>query len=379
MDRYTVTSRTFRSDRNARLLAAKEFIPRQHSSVDGAFKGYQPVTLLLVHATGFHKEQWEPILETMPLSSDEAATGRVPPLAQVRECDHFANENAQVFLPPTSGTAIPWHIDRVVTIDAWNHGDSTILNREKLVGKVPTSPSTWISTGADVVEVVAQMQVTSMLVGMGHSFGATSILLAEIIRPALFDAILSVEAVLAFAMPQFSLANFDYVLKRKATWPSAQHASQYIANHQFFSGWDPRAIGLYQTHGMTTTVPPAFESTVTDNPDLAKPETVYLKCHPRDECATFTGGLVDGRWARRHLGEIVCPVRFLLADNSITCFNDRFAQAHANCAMLSDARVARQSSHLLPMESPSTVSYEMGKFIGDTLAVRLALQQRARL
>ncbi|KAJ1926485.1 hypothetical protein IWQ60_003760 [Tieghemiomyces parasiticus] len=311
------------------------------------------------------------MLEALPLSSAEAMT-TANGSTRARECTYFTNDNGHVaglFETTTLGTSVVWYIDRILAIDAWNHGDSAILNRAKLTG----------NAAADIIDVLEQLQVRSALVGVGHSFGATTLLLAELMRPALLDAILAMEPVLAYDLLAFEQANFNYILRRKAAWPSADHADQHVARHPYFRKWDPRVRRLYRAHALTTSAPQSSQPSSGNTNRPCAPASIHLKCHPRDEFATYRGGYIDGRWTTDHLGEIICPVRFLLGEWSTACPNDKFARAHASASLLSDAAVAKASSHLLLMESPDTVAQVLVSFLQHAFDVRARLELRAKL
>ncbi|KAJ1925669.1 hypothetical protein IWQ60_004410 [Tieghemiomyces parasiticus] len=363
MDRFTVTPHVFYAARNDRYLAAKEYVPRREAS---AVPRGCPLTLVMMHAAGFFKEIWEPVLATLPL--DNRPTNLPADLGNVPECISFVNSRgyAAAVLDSRPIQRNEWHVERIMALDAWNHGDSSALNRDKLGRKF-----SWMSAAQDIIDVARQLGTGSTLVGVGHSLGGSSMLIAQLLQPGLFDALFAVEPVLAFSRELHDI-NFEHVLKRRRTWAKQADIHKYFASHRFYDTWDPRAKETFTRYGLHPIEIPAADG---------KPDTpgFTLKCHPRDEYECFQAGQVDSVWTRDHVSEIISPTRFLMGGLSSCCPNAHFARAHASAALLSDARVAKGLGHLLVIESPATVSRELGQFLNDLTNLQSALQPRAQL
>ncbi|KAK3115294.1 hypothetical protein LTR53_005517 [Teratosphaeriaceae sp. CCFEE 6253] len=89
------------------------------------------LTLLFTHGTSFNKDLWDLIIHD--LLTHEQLAGRVK---------------------------------RVVALDASNHGDSAVLNAEKL-----GEQAFWPDNAYDILTVTQTLGLTAPLVGIGHSFG----------------------------------------------------------------------------------------------------------------------------------------------------------------------------------------------------------------
>jgi len=98
--------------------------------------------LVYAHATGFCKELWEPVARLLP----EAGA---------------------------------------VAIDQRGHGDSGVAD----------PPFDWWDLGRDVVTVVEEVG-WERPIGVGHSSGAASLVMAELLRPGTFRALLLVEPII---------------------------------------------------------------------------------------------------------------------------------------------------------------------------------------
>lgn len=100
-------------------------------------------------------------------------------------------------------------INRVVSVDASNHGDLAIINGDK-IGWCPH----WDDGGKDLVAVAKNEQFngtpTERTIVIGHSMGGFQAIVAGVYEPALFDSIIAVE-------PVFYMRN-EYVEVAAATF-----------------------------------------------------------------------------------------------------------------------------------------------------------------
>ncbi|ORX74780.1 alpha/beta-hydrolase [Linderina pennispora] len=171
------------------------------------------ITLLLTHANGFHKELWEPVLE-------------------------------QIFSAQATRS---WHVTRAIAMDWWNQGDSAALNPD-----MPGGPlhARWFDYARDILAVVRQLGVRKNLVGIGHSWGAANLQLAEIMSPLTFAGLFLVEpATPTEITPEQSESLAAVVRKRRFQWKSMEDAHAHFENHSFAESWNKRMLGLFIQHG----------------------------------------------------------------------------------------------------------------------------------
>ncbi len=153
--------------------------------------------LLCVHATGFCKATWEPMV------------------AELR----------------AAGVA-----NRVVAIDQRGHGDTTL----------PAAPYDWWDLGRDAAAAAAPLGAGEV-VGVGHSSGAAALVMAELTAPGTFAALVLVEPIV-FPGPFGRRADNPMSAvaeRRRPAFASAEEALASYRGRGPFAGWDDRALAAY--------------------------------------------------------------------------------------------------------------------------------------
>ncbi|KAL3426490.1 toxin biosynthesis [Phlyctema vagabunda] len=127
-------------------------------------------TLVITHATSFNKKLWEPTIARILKTSK-----------------------------------VEIKIQRILTLDAVNHGDSYLHNSKKLKNKWH-----WPDNSRDILAALKYLKVQQPVIGIGHSMGASCICHAGMMDPSAFYAIVSIDPVL------FQLFSVGDVMAAKA-------------------------------------------------------------------------------------------------------------------------------------------------------------------
>jgi len=157
------------------------------------------VESIYVHATGFCKELWLPVVR------------------QVEE----------------SGGP---HASAAMLVDQRGHGDSTPF----------AGPLLWDLVARDVVEVLRG--VPGPVVGIGHSGGGAAVARAEILSPGTFSTLVLIEPIVY--PPPFERRDLFLAVgaeKRRRTFASRSEARQRFSDGPF-SEWDDEMLDLYVDH-----------------------------------------------------------------------------------------------------------------------------------
>ena len=156
--------------------------------------------LVLVHATGFCKGVWAPVVSEL--------------------------RSAGV-------------LGRIVAIDLRGHGDSGAVDH----------PIRWPDLGKDVAAVMSKM--SGHWVGLGHSSGGAALAMAEARAPGMFDGLVMVEPII-FPGPRKRVDDRPIALttlRRRRAFPSRAAALANLATKDAFADCDERALRAYVACG----------------------------------------------------------------------------------------------------------------------------------
>ncbi|MBT8212391.1 MAG: alpha/beta hydrolase [Acidimicrobiia bacterium] len=247
-------------------------------------EGTGPGSIVLAHATGFCKELWDPVLGLL-------STTRT-----------------------------------VVRFDTRAHGDSGD----------PGPPYDWWDLGRDVLAVAAGLP--EPILGVGHSAGAASFVLAELLDPGRFEHLVLIEPII-FPGPAIRVDSHpltEGALRRKPSFETPDAARTNFAGKAAFSEWAPEAMDAY-VHGGLRRGPDGWE----------------LKCQPDAEADFYRGALAAGAWDR--LGDIDVPVTLVAGEHSDTHTADFLARMAAEMDQV-DVVIVPGTTHFVPMEAPGEVA-----------------------
>ncbi|KAF9951815.1 hypothetical protein BGZ70_000839 [Mortierella alpina] len=266
--------------------------------------------VLFNHANGFHKEMWEPIIARLPSTR--------------------------------SGSPM-------YAFDCRNHGDSAVLNSSVL-----EKTFDWLTYAKDTLSVIDQL-VTEKPLGIGHSFGANAILMAEILRPGTFSAIVAIDPTMFPAhfkiqapLDDHPLANL--ALRRRDHWKDRAEAKTKLLEKPFFRAWDPETLDIYLEHGMKEVSGKDGSLGVT------------LKCSKFQEAITFAsdGSAIHDAFER--LGEINIPVYIIAGEHSEINTPDLLQMKLEQCKNGS-LDIVKDAGHLFPMEKPVETAAYVSSFM----------------
>lgn len=180
------------------------------------------------------------------------------------------------------------HRYRVVALDHRGHG----------LTPVPTGGGIdWREFGDDVVAVGRAVAPQGGLLGVGHSMGATTLLLAALAAPDLFDRLVLFEPITAPAAPGRSMKDHPLVnraLRRRRGFGSVEEAIDNFRGKPPLSEMTPDVLRDYVEFGFRPVID-----------DEGRPIGIELRCSPEVEAATFDASERSGLWER--LGEVATP------------------------------------------------------------------------
>ncbi len=254
------------------------------------FGGIGDPTLAFSHATGFCKEVWQPSVRHL--------------------------RGVGVGLP-----AVAW--------DYRCHGDAPAIEGEL----------DWWSFSEDVLSVVG---ARGRSLGIGHSMGGAALVMAELVRPGTFAALLLIEPII-FSGPKVRRDDLPIAMaarRRRSTFPSRRDALGNYRGKGPFATWTEEALEAY--------VDGAFR--------VDADGALTLKCRPDREAEVFVASQAHGVFGR--LGELTCPVRVIAGTVTETHPPSVLEQYETVIPDVSTA-IIPNTTHFIPMERPDLVADEV--------------------
>jgi pimeloyl-ACP methyl ester carboxylesterase len=226
---------------------------------------------------------------------------------------------------------------RLVAMDARGHGDSSR----------PEGPQAfaWREFAADLAAVAARLVAEAgrpLALGIGHSFGGTSLLGAAATRPDSFERLLLADPVTPPPPAQHGPERaahvgqmVDAARRRRNDWPSRAEARAWFSERSLFASWTPVALDLYVEDGLRE----------------RSDGSVELKCPGAVEAAVFEQGeaLDLMTWTKG----LAAPALWLWAERG----SFPLPLYEALAGSMARARIERvPAGHLIPMERPDRVA-----------------------
>jgi len=200
--------------------------------------------------------------------------------------------------------------------------------------------------------------------GIGHSAGATDLLLAAARRPERFATVLAMEPTIMdpdrsrTVEPGLSPASREYldrVRARRSQWPGRQEAREHFLARTPYSSWRSDVFELFLDH--------ALEETAAG---------LQLRCRAEDEASMLEPILrvMERRYRGRADGEpfgalrrVACPVMLIANKLSLPYYHmTKFAEALVPGVR---AMIEWELGHCSPMEDPPTVAGQILSFVSQ--------------
>ncbi len=263
--------------------------------------------IVLVHATGFHARCWDQVAAHLPGG-------------------------------------------HVYAVDMRGHGRSS----------KPDPPYPWSRFGDDLAALTKLLGIEGAI-GVGHSMGGHSVVLAAAAVPGAFSKLLLIDPVI---MPHAAYAahraagntNADghFAARRRNEWASPSEMFERFKDRPPFNSWDPAVLQDYCEYGL---VPSA---------DGAR---FVLACPPAIEAAIYAGA--PGTDAYPAIESLAIPVRILRARQrpDVTYGPADMSGSPTAPDLVKHFRMAEdvslpQYSHFIPMEAPAFVAAQILEVAG---------------
>jgi pimeloyl-ACP methyl ester carboxylesterase len=229
---------------------------------------------------------------------------------------------------------------RPLALDMRGHGAS---------GRSRSGSYGWELNAADALAVLGQLEWggKSDVVAVGHSAGATALLLAEEARPGTFSRLWGWEPILAVPGFGSTLRNSAQLAvrarKRRSQFGSLEEARAHFEGRGQFAEFAPESLEAFLNG--------AF--------DEAGDGTLRLACDPEDEARMYEGALAQDAWGR--LPQVRCGVRLLGGGRSTAVPFDDLAAIGARLPA-GTMSVVPSLTHFGPFEDPAAMAADISSW-----------------
>lgn len=262
-------------------------------------------TLLLAHGTGLNGRSWTPVAEVL------ARDGLRP-----------------------------------VALDLRGHGAS---------GPSPGGDYPWGLFASDILAAVDELGATGAVIGVGHSAGATALLLAEAGRPGTFARLWAWEPIVATPGNDLRVRRTDLAeraRRRRPRFASADEARAHLEGRGIFADFSPAAFAGFARGGL-----------VPDDDAGGGPGGggVRLACRPEDEALIYESGGAHDAWDQ--LARVSCPVRVLGGGSSSAVPPEELARIGARLPA-GEVAVIAGLGHFGPFADPGLAAADIEAWLG---------------
>lgn len=248
---------------------------------------------------------------------------------------HAAGFHGKCWRPVTDRTAGAF---RFLAPDARGHGWS---------GKPVDDDFDWRGAARDLLTVIDALELEAPR-GVGHSSGATTLLLAEQARPGTFRALWCFEPVIVPADPPLGRDRDNWLAtaarRRHRQFPSRAAALAAYESRKPLATFHPGVLRAYVEDGFA------------DQGD----GSVRLRCEPEHEALVYEMATAHDCFA--HLPDVACPVTVVSGARSEVLAPDTAADL---VTRLQNGRseVLPGTGHFAPFEDPVVVAGSVSRFL----------------
>ncbi|MDP9075327.1 MAG: alpha/beta hydrolase [Actinomycetota bacterium] len=225
-----------------------------------------------------------------------------------------------------------------ISFDQRGHGDSGLPQDLDL---------DWSGFARDALAVVGSLGLERPI-GVGHSSGATVLLLAEQLQPGTFAALYCYEPIIVPADPPLGPDPSNWLAaaarRRREVFRSKAEALASYSAKPPFSTWRPEVVAAYVDHGLA-----------------AQPDgMVTLRCQRDVEARVYEMASANNAFGR--LAEVRCPVLVAAGADSESVTRAGI-EVVARRLPLGRTEILASLGHFGPFEDPPAVSHSIRRFL----------------
>ncbi len=225
-------------------------------------------------------------------------------------------------------------------------------------GANPSSIQNWIPLADDLIQFLDSNPTTPIL-GVGHSVGGTTTLMAALKRPDLFQKLVLIDPV--FMPPWFArtwqvIQGLGLGERFHPLISGARHRRRSFNNREeIFSSYRKKSVFQYIEDSALKIYIGAMTESQSDG-------RITLRYSPEWEIQIYMTGILHDIAIWKSLATLAMPILILGAQHSNT-FWPQTARRMRRCLKQADIRIIPDSTHLLPLEKPDIVAQQIKGFL----------------
>ncbi|GAA5996681.1 uncharacterized protein JCM10292_003132 [Rhodotorula paludigena] len=339
-------------------LAVNRYVPVEPPRREGA------LSLVMSHGNGMHKETWEPVLDAL-LSDLEGSSVEV---AEAWALDCVCSGDSALLNEEVVGRGSNWlDYSRDLLNFLVSYIDSPSLGRSDAVAAPlilrPSTLDPALLSLDSRSEPPAGHSLArhrtfrrKTIVGVGHSFGASTLALAATAMPFVFSSLWIFDPWILPRAYNLSIVDgrfFKSVAMRKDSWTSRKEACETLTQKGFFKVWDRRIVELFLRHGLR------------DLPD----GRVGLRTTAKTEALVYAnpfGWQGHTLFTRLRRLDPSLPIRYVVPSRGQSIVDDELLDEALDLLPWLDVQRLSKASHLLPQIQPDRAGTLVGEWLKET-------------
>ncbi|SAM04073.1 hypothetical protein [Absidia glauca] len=289
----------------------------------------QNVALLFSHCNGFNKETMHPLIRRV--------------VAGIHQQDQYKQTDLSVFA---------W--------DARSHGDSARLNEGTFLDSY-----SWFDHAMDTQQVITSFGLQKeydAVIGVGHSFGASAMLLLEFLFPNSFSGICAIEPVMANGIESVEKRAKSPILsslKRRDTWPNKMACYESLVSRPFWNTLHPEVLALYVNDALYETADGTVKLKTPKEQEYVSALVCIMRhtktqfIPPSSDQHLYTVGYFGGATAYSSLRAVTIPLELVYADKSTYVTVDPLALPDLNPKHIRSTVIP--GTHMVSNERPDAI------------------------
>lgn len=348
-------------------MAVNRYTRKKGNEGSGEGRG---LTLVMIHPNGMHKETWEPTLEDLLRHAERDTNGGGHlPIEEIWSIDLVNHGQSAILNEDVLGETFYWgengrdlisfvvnYIDSPTLQSSDDTPPTTARHLSPVVLDDPTLNQLDFHSSCPSSSIPTERQYRNrIIVGIGHSVGASALAFASSSLSSLFSSVIFVDPVIVPSNSDPAVTEGSTFLARGAitrtdNWASREEAARGFLKKGFFMSWDERVFDSYMRFGLK------------DRED----GRVGLTMDKIDEARVFADpAMVGAKRAFVRLSKIPTslPAHFIFADVNKSVLNE--VSIKKVLAQLPHATSARIEGvgHLIPQDAPGKMAERLREYL----------------